>query len=112
MPETFAVTDAVELAVVERSGFVESRHSGSAIVLDPDGVVISSLGAVDSPILPRSSLKPMQALASVTAGATLEGPHLAIATASHSGTDRHVALVTDILNAAGVAEDALLCPPA
>ncbi|MFI8631333.1 asparaginase [Microbacterium sp. NPDC077663] len=111
MPETFAVTDAVELAVVERSGFIESRHAGSAIVLDPDGGVLSALGAVDSPILPRSTLKPMQALASVSAGATLEGPHLAVATASHSGTDRHVALVTDILNAAGLAEDALQCPP-
>jgi len=112
VPETFAVTDAVELAVVERSGFVESRHAGSAIVLDPDGVVVSTLGAVEAPILPRSSLKPMQALASVSAGAALEGAHLAVATASHSGTDRHVALVTDILNAAGVGEDALLCPPA
>ncbi|WP_065569988.1 asparaginase [Microbacterium oleivorans] len=111
MPGTFAVTDAVELAVVERSGFVESRHAGSAIVLDPDGGVVSSLGDVESPILPRSALKPMQALASVSAGAALEGAHLAVATASHSGTDRHVALVTDILSAAGVAEDALLCPP-
>lgn len=111
MPETFAVTDAVELAVVERSGFVESRHAGSAIVLDPDGGVLTALGAVDTPILPRSSMKPMQALASVSAGASLEGAHLAVATASHSGTDRHVALVTDILTAAGLAEDALQCPP-
>lgn len=112
MPETFAVTDAVELAVVERSGFVESRHSGSAIVLDPDGGVLTTLGAAEVPILPRSTLKPVQALASVTAGATLEGAHLAVATASHSGTDRHVGLVTDILTAAGLAEDALQCPPA
>ncbi|MCK6081390.1 asparaginase [Microbacterium sp. EYE_5] len=112
MPETFAVTDAAELAVVERSGFVESRHSGSAVVLDPDGAVITSLGSPDAVILPRSTMKPMQALASVTAGAALEGPHLAVATASHSGTDRHVALVTDILTRAGLGEDDLLCPPA
>ncbi|MFS0867994.1 asparaginase [Microbacterium sp. 179-B 1A2 NHS] len=112
MPETFAVTDAVELAVVERSGFVESRHSGSAIVLNPDGAVVTALGAVDEQILPRSTLKPLQALGSVTAGASLEGAHLAVSTASHSGTDRHVGLVTDILSAAGVGEDALQCPPA
>ncbi|HCJ49524.1 MAG TPA: asparaginase [Microbacterium sp.] len=111
MPETFAVTDAVELAVVERSGFVESRHSGSAIVLAPDGAVVNALGPVDEPILPRSTLKPLQALASVTAGAALEGAHLAVATASHSGTDRHVSLVTDILSTAGLSEDALQCPP-
>ena len=36
---TFSVTDSVELAVVERSGFIESRHAGSAVVLSPDGEV-------------------------------------------------------------------------
>ena len=30
---------AVELAVIERSGFVESRHLGSAVLVDPDGVI-------------------------------------------------------------------------
>lgn len=112
MPQTFSVSSAVELAVVERSGFVESRHSGSAVVVDPDGVVIESLGDVDSPILPRSSLKPLQALACVTAGAPLEGESLALATASHAGTDRHVAVVRGILESAGLDESALRCPPA
>ena len=37
MPETITVPASVELAVVERSGFVESRHAGSAIVLDAEG---------------------------------------------------------------------------
>jgi L-asparaginase II len=112
VPQTFAAADAVELAVVERSGFVESRHSGSAIVLSPDGVVALQLGDVASPILPRSSLKPLQALACLTAGAPLEDERLALATASHSGTDRHVSVVRDILDAARLGEDALLCPPA
>ena len=112
MTQTFSVSSAVELAVVERSGFVESRHSGAAIILDPEGVVVESLGDVDTPILPRSSLKPLQALGSVTAGAALEGERLALATASHSGTDRHVAVVRDILDAAGLDESALRCPPA
>ena len=56
VPQTFAAADAVELAVVERSGFVESRHTGSAIVLDPDGTTIAALGDTVTPILPRSSL--------------------------------------------------------
>ncbi|PZU47883.1 MAG: asparaginase [Microbacterium sp.] len=112
MPETFAVADSVELAVVERSGFVESRHAGSAIVLDPDGVAVRTLGDVETPILPRSSLKPLQALGCVTAGAALEGERLAMATASHSGTDRHVAVVRDILDQAGLAESDLGCPAA
>jgi L-asparaginase II len=112
VPQTFAAADAVELAVLERSGFIESRHVGSAIVLDPDGTPITSLGDTVTPILPRSSLKPVQALACLTAGAPLEGERLALATASHSGTDRHVSVVRDVLDAAGLSEDALGCPPA
>ncbi len=112
MPQTFAAADAAELAVVERSGFIESRHTGSAIVLDADGTTIAALGDTTAPILPRSSLKPVQALGCLTAGAPLEGELLAIASASHSGTDRHVSVVRDILDAAALAEDALGCPPA
>ena len=66
MPQTLAATAAVELAVVERSGFIESRHSGAAVVLSADGVVSERLGDVDALILPRSSLKPLQALACMT----------------------------------------------
>lgn len=112
MPQTFAAADAVELAVVERSGFVESRHSGSAIVLSSEGVVIQQLGDVSTPVLPRSSLKPVQALGCLTAGAPLEDERLALATASHSGTDRHVAVVRHILDAARLGEEDLGCPAA
>ena len=112
MLETFTVADAVELAVVERSGFIESRHAGSAIVLSPDGDVVTRLGNPDALILPRSSLKPLQAVACVTAGAELAGEQLAIATASHVGTDRHVDLIREILTAGGLTEDHLGCPSA
>lgn len=112
MPETLTVASSVELAVAERSGFVESRHAGSAAVLGPDGTPVLTLGDVETPILPRSSLKPLQALGCVTAGAPLDGERLALATASHSGTDRHVAVVRDILRAAGLGESDLGCPAA
>ncbi len=112
MPQTFRFSDAVELAVVERGGFVESRHGGVAIVLDPDGSARETWGRVDAPILPRSSLKPVQALATLAAGADLHGVSLAMATASHAGTDRHVAAVQAMLADAGLGEDALRCPAA
>ncbi len=112
VPQTFAVSDAVELAVVERSGFVESRHAGAAVVLAPDGAVATRLGDVTALVLPRSSLKPLQALTCLTVGAPLEDERLGLATASHTGTDRHVAVVRDILDAAGLTEQALGCPPA
>ncbi|KJL28252.1 asparaginase [Microbacterium oxydans] len=112
MLETLTVQDAVELAVVERSGFVESRHAGAAVVLSPDGEVIARHGNPDALILPRSSLKPLQAVACITAGAVLEGEQLALSTASHVGTDRHAATVRDMLTEGGLTEDHLACPPA
>ncbi|MDY0909147.1 asparaginase [Microbacterium sp. CFBP9034] len=112
MPQTFAAADAVELAVVDRSGFIESRHSGIAIVLAADGTIATKLGDPSALILPRSSLKPLQALACLVGGAPLDGERLGLATASHSGTERHVAAVRDILSAAGLGEEDLACPPA
>ena len=112
MAGTFSVADSVELAVVERSGFIESRHAGSAVVLSPEGEVVRALGDVRSPIFPRSCLKPFQAVAVMTSGVTLRGEDAAIATASHSGTAAHVALVRGLLERASLPASALGCPPA
>lgn len=112
MPQTFSVTDAVELAVVERDGFIESRHIGSALLVDSEGNTVRALGDVSSAVLPRSSMKPLQALAVLAAGAPLQDERLGLATASHSGTDRHVAIVQDILDSAGLQARDLRCPPA
>jgi len=112
MTETFSVDDAVELAVVERNGFIESRHAGSAIVLGTSGEVLRTLGDVTSPVYPRSAMKPFQAIASMASGVTLRGEDAAIATASHSGTPKHVELVRGLLARANIPESALRCPPA
>lgn len=110
MGETFAASAAAQLAVVERGGFVESRHVGSAVVLGPEGEVVRELGDTTAPVLPRSSMKPFQALAVMTSGVTLRGEDAAIATASHSGTPQHVALVRGLLARAGLPASALQCP--
>jgi L-asparaginase II len=99
------------LAEAVRSGFVESVHFGSVVGLDAAGEVALAAGAVDEPILPRSSLKPLQALGCLTAGAPLEEERLAIAAGSHTGEDRHVAVVTQMLADAGLGPEALRCPP-
>jgi L-asparaginase II len=112
VPQTVVLPAAVELAVLERNGFVESRHAGIAVVLAPDGSEIARHGDADALILPRSSLKPLQALGVLTAGADLDGERLALSTASHSGTDRHVSVARDILDAAGLTENDLRCPAA
>ncbi|MEU1744960.1 asparaginase [Micromonospora arida] len=100
-----------ELARVVRNGFVESRHYGSVVVLAPDGTVALAAGVPDEPVLPRSTLKPVQALACrIAAGDELTGPALALAAGSHTGDDRHVEVVRTMLTGAGLTEDALGCP--
>ncbi|GAA1984890.1 asparaginase [Amycolatopsis minnesotensis] len=100
------------LVEVTRSGFVESVHRGAVVVLDPDGRPILSAGDVTSPIYPRSSSKPLQALAMLRHGLGLDGEGLALACASHSGEPRHVRGVLSLLERYGLGEDDLRCPKA
>lgn len=100
------------LLEVVRSGFAESRHRGSLVLLDAGGSVAASAGEPAAVIFPRSALKPVQAIAMVDAGYPGRGPALALAAASHDGEDVHLAGVEAILAAAGLAEPALQCPPA
>ncbi len=101
------------LAEVIRSGFSESRHRGSAVVLGAGGhEVVFSAGEVTSPMFPRSANKPVQAAAMRGCGLDLDGELLALAAASHSGEDFHVTGVREILASAGLTEEALQCPPA
>lgn len=109
MTATFRVGDAVQLAVVERGGFVESRHAGSAVVLAPDGSVARSLGDPGAPVFPRSSLKPLQATAIVATGVALTSEQTALATASHAGTPAHLEVVRGTLASCGLTPDDLQC---
>jgi L-asparaginase II len=100
----------VELATLVRNGLEESRHLGAAVTIAADGTVLESLGDVDALVYPRSSLKPLQALAVMRSGVSLAGAQLVLATASHAGTPAHVEVVTQLLDRAGLTEDALQCP--
>lgn len=99
-----------ELAVVVRSGVIESRHFGWLVALDAEGETAVTLGNVSDQILPRSTTKPLQALACIRAGADLSDEELAIAAGSHTGEDAHVATVQGILARAGLDDSALKCP--
>ncbi|MCZ2830593.1 asparaginase [Modestobacter sp. VKM Ac-2986] len=99
-----------ELAVLERNGFPESRHLGTLVGLAADGTVALRLGDADTAVLPRSSTKPWQALACRTAGLHLSTEATALSAGSHTGEDRHVAVVREVLAAAGLDESALGCP--
>ncbi|WP_088315529.1 asparaginase [Kineosporia sp. R_H_3] len=95
------------LARVVRSGFVEGEHRGTAVALDPAGAVVAAVGDVTAPIFPRSSNKPMQAVAMLRAGLRLDGHLLALAASSHSGERYHQDGVARVLGAAGLTVDAL-----
>ncbi|MES9509689.1 asparaginase [Streptomyces sp. NPDC000609] len=99
------------LAEVVRSGFVEGHHRGSLVVLAADGSVERSLGDPAAPVFPRSSNKPMQAAAVLRAGLDLSGERLALAAASHSGEDFHLALVRTMLAEHGLTPGDLQTPP-
>ncbi|MEU4600612.1 asparaginase [Nocardia sp. NPDC023988] len=103
---------SVELVEVVRSGFRECVHRGSVVVLDADGTPTVELGEVHSPIFPRSTNKPMQALTLLRNGFDpVDDDELAITTASHFGEPDHIALVTRLLDRFGHTPADLACPP-
>jgi L-asparaginase II len=104
-------TPPVVLAEVVRSGFVEGRHRGSLVVVDPDGSVLLARGDVVSPVFPRSSNKLMQATGLVELGFAGRAELLALAAASHSGEAHHLDGVRRILEGCGLDVSALRTPP-
>jgi L-asparaginase II len=94
----------VAWATTDRGRGGRARGAGGATAVYPGPTVYA-----------RSAAKPFQALAGVRAGVPerfgLTTEHLAIACASHGGSDLHVARVREILAAAGRTEADLACGP-
>lgn len=109
------------LAHVLRGDVVESAHRGHLVVLAADGTPAlrsgdsrsgdKGSGEPATTFFPRSSLKPVQAVAMLRAGLDLDGELLALACASHSGEPFHVAGARRILTGAGLAETDLQNTP-
>jgi len=103
---------SVELVEVVRSGLRECVHRGSVVVLGPDGEPVVSLGETHLPIFPRSTNKPMQALALLRLGfEPADEAELALSSASHYGEPDQIALVERLLTRFGFTEADLSCPP-
>ena len=96
-----------------RGETVESVHFGVVVAVDVDGGVRLSAGDPDAVTFLRSSVKPFQAMPVIAAGVPerfgLTDEEVAIIIGSHSGEDRHVAVVKSLLEKAGVPETALQC---
>ena len=101
------------LVEVTRGSEVESTHAVRACAADADGRVVGEAGPGDADwaTFMRSAAKPFQAAPASAAGVIdrlgLTDAHLAIACASHDGSPAPVALVREILDAAGLDEFAV-----
>jgi len=104
---------AVAMVEVWRGGMAESRHRGHAVICDATGAVVEAWGDPDAVILPRSSVKMIQALPLIESGAAdaagLGTAELALACASHEGAPTHVARVAAWLDRLGLSEADLRC---
>ena len=107
----FGGSSFAPIAVATRSGTDESLHHGAAVVVDAAGAVVASTGDPELLVHPRSSLKPFQADAMVAAGLELPPRLLAVVTASHSGEQRHLDAVVEILDRHGLTVDDLANTP-
>ncbi|MGB8859692.1 MAG: asparaginase [Ilumatobacteraceae bacterium] len=101
-PDSFA-----PVAITSRSGLDESVHFGAVVALGPTGDVEFAVGDPHAIVYPRSSNKPMQAVAMVRAGLSLPPDLLALVCASHDGTSMHTDAALRILASAGLDERSL-----
>ncbi|HRD75447.1 MAG TPA: asparaginase [Hyphomicrobiaceae bacterium] len=101
------------LVELTRGALVESQHRGAVAVARPNGDLVVAMGDVARPVFPRSAVKSLQALSLIETGAADRygfGAHeIALACASHSGTEAHSSLAADMLARAGLTDAALGC---
>jgi L-asparaginase II len=95
------------LALLTRDGMVEGVHYGSLIATAADGGTVLEAGDPLTPFYPRSSLKPLQAVALVRAGLNISPELLALTAASHSGAATHREGALRILELHGLTPAAL-----
>lgn len=106
-----ALVQAPVLAHVVRGGVVESVHRASVVVTAADGSTEWVLGDADGLVFPRSSNKPLQAVALLRAGWDPTPEQLALACASHLGEPFHLETARGTLADAGLAEGDLQNTP-
>ncbi|MGC1497658.1 MAG: asparaginase [Sulfitobacter sp.] len=98
-----------------RGPFLESVHSGHAVICDDTGQIVQAWGDPEAIVLPRSSSKMIQAVPLITSGAAdkagLGTEQLALSCASHQGAAIHTDRVNVWLDTLGLGEDDFRCGP-
>src|SRR5919198_29404 len=101
------MAEALSVAV-RRGEIVESVHRVHAVAVQ-DGKIVAEAGDPSLSVSLRSSAKPIQALLLARAYEDLDENDLAIAAASHFGTEMHVEAVRALLRKTGGDESELDC---
>ncbi|WP_206951450.1 asparaginase [Trinickia acidisoli] len=100
-------------ATTYRGPAVENRHLAHVAIVDATGRLLYAFGDPHRLTLPRSAVKPAQALAVLETGALerfgFDEADLALMCASHSSEDRHVERARTMLAKAHVTEGDLRC---
>ncbi len=103
----------IPLVEITRGRMVESRHYGSAVIVDVFNKTIGAFGDPNLVCFLRSSAKPFQALAFLERGGAdyykLSLQEIAILCSSHSGTDEHVHTLQQLQQKIGMDERDLQC---
>lgn len=103
----------VPMAEIWRGAFLESVHTGHAVICDASGDIVQAWGDPDLVILPRSSSKMIQALPLIESGAAaatgLTAEQLALSCASHNSAAIHTGRVSTWLADLGLSDDDLRC---
>ncbi len=101
------------LVIQKRGHTVESRHRGSIVQVDGEGVTRCTIGDPDAIVDLRSAVKPFGLVALVEAGGieefNLSESELAVMAGSHSGEDAHVRTIQAVLRRAGIPQHLLGC---
>lgn len=109
------MTQAAPFAEIWRGKFLESVHSGHAVICDDTGQIVESWGDPTQVVLPRSSSKMIQAMPLINSGAAdkfgLSMEQLALACASHVGAAIHSERVGVWMETLGLGDDDFRCGP-
>lgn len=109
------MTQAAPFAEIWRGPFLESVHSGHAVICDDSGQIVQAWGNPQAIVLPRSSSKMIQAVPLITSGAAdeygLGSRQLALSCASHQGAAIHTDPVSAWLDTLGLDDNAFRCGP-
>ena len=98
-----------------RGSYLESVHTGMAVICDKEGEISHQWGDPNALILPRSSAKMMQAIPLIISGAekkfSIGEDLLALACASHNAAEIHLSRILGWLSHLGFSETDLRCGP-